>query len=99
MTNLQKALELIKKYTSKQKSGNGDWVNSVILPQYAKKAVEIASKTDWFYPSKNEFPKNGEEVWVSKFNPIRRNKEMGFDVDDKDFWIKYIEAWCYLPTL
>ena len=92
-TNLQKAKDLINN------SKNRDFHTDKISVLNAILSCEVAAKTDWFYPSKNEFPKDGEKVWVSKFNPIRKNKEMGFDAGDKDFWIKYIEAWCYLPTL
>ena len=111
MTNKEKALELIRKYTTKQKSGNGDLYDSVILLQYAKKAVDLASKTNWFYPSKNEFPQKTEEVIVCFINTAGEQKTSAvYDKDDNLFYDNYdnefkdsyrndtIIKWCYLPA-
>jgi len=92
--------------TNKDKALNK--LNSVILipdDDYmvflddAKKCINIASKPDWFYPSKGEFPENYMEVWVEYIddNKIRTNLK-NFYISDKDWWINNIKAWTYLPT-
>jgi len=106
MTNKAKALELIKKYTSIQKSGNGDWINSVILAQYAKKAVELAAEPDWHdvkenLPEKNkivlcQLQQGSMSGWTNCGQRIGYVKESGMWSCNGD--LIRVSHWMHLPN-
>ena len=92
MNNLQKAIELLDNISDFKSENIG----------IVYKALELASKTDWFYPSKNEFPKNGEMVYLALSNGSY--KQQLFDANDKntvDYFknTTYVKAWTYLPSM
>ncbi len=95
-TNLEKAKDLI--YNSKNRDLHTDKINvlSAIL------SCEVAAKTNWFYPSKNEFPKTGEMVYLALSNGSYKNQLFDeFDKPTVDYFKNefYVKAWCYMPTL
>lgn len=94
MTNKEKALELIDVKT--EKSLSTGWL---ISNSDAIRAVELASKPDWFHPNKGEFPNDGELI-------LEVSNTIGDDIpdshqyydEDKTLFLEECKAWCYLPT-
>lgn len=101
-TNLNDAHQLLNENSTVYDNQLTGFENMCKFYSIAKQAVEIASKTDWFYPSKNELPKTGEMVYLALSNGSY--KQQLFDEYDKttvDYFKDefYVKAWCYLPTL
>jgi len=78
-----------------------------VHPYIAKDAIELASKPDWFYPSKGEKPKEEEFeilVKIKDYEHIKSAKDMRHsdyydlivDEQHKYNW-EDIEAWMYMP--
>lgn len=95
-TNKQKALELIN---SKMADSNDLNHNQMINTSLATSAVIIASKPDWFYPDKGEFPELYEFFVNQDGEPCEmraENRYLSFNTNQIGN-INNIKAWTYLP--
>ena len=62
----------------------------------------IREKKRWFYPSKNEFPKTGEMVYIALNNGSYKQQLFDeFDKNTVDYFkdTNYVKAWTYLPSI
>ncbi len=70
-----------------------------ILTNVIQKLIELASKPNWYYPSRGEFPKKGDRVII-----VRKKREgtlkdiyrYAGEFDNTD-WINIVIAWTHLP--
>lgn len=93
-TNKEKALKHINQFTVT--GGNVPTVH----PYIAKEAVELASKPDWYYPEKGEFPEiNNWICVVDETGEVEPHKYrvMNKEFIDDNFNGGYYIAWTYLP--
>ena len=94
MNNKDKALELINE--DKWEA----FEECVIVNEHnlVKKAIELAAKPDWYYPSKGEFPDTNKSViTIKEFPGITEESLTTFKDCEKDYWLEYVKAWTYLP--
>lgn len=74
---------------------------SVLITEALNKAVELLERSRWYYPEKNEFPKNGEKVLiVERGNGLRwlaTRHEEAVECDPKEgryvWWIEPINEY------
>lgn len=61
--------------------------------------IELASKTDWKYPEKNEFPES-ERIILAYSKSKKIVKPIFYSIDEGTrLWLKLnFEAWCELPN-
>lgn len=89
MTNKEKALNMLVDSFAYQSE----------LGEEVKKAIKLASKPDWFHPSKGEFPNDGELI-------LEVSNTIGDDIpdlhkyydEDKTLFLEECKVWCYLPV-
>ena len=102
MSNLNDAHQLLNENSTVYDNQLTGFENMCKLYAIAKNAVEIASKSDWKYPNKNELPKNGEMVYLALTNgSYKMSLFDGLDKPTLNYFKNesYIKAWCYLPVL
>jgi hypothetical protein len=100
-TNKEKALEWYKNPdNTTDKFINTGLGTHEIVELMVKEVIEIASKPDWYYPEKGEYPDKGTQKILVKYKYESEIQEFIFiDLTDnfKDFLRTKIEMWTYLP--
>ena len=101
-TNKEKSLNMLIDYS---KCFNGENLHKgceYVSFQKAQRSIELASKPDWYYPNKGEYPESNRRVVTNEELVVTYNKEIGE-------WLEYLDgslvydknkqplAWSYLP--
>lgn len=100
VTNKERALDYLINNSKNHKDNNLHEGCEYISLQKAQKVIEIASKPDWYYPEKGEFPKLNEWlIIVEKDNEVlpvhyRNGNKQAIDTCFEE---NFYKAWTYLP--
>lgn len=102
-TNIEKAIDCLKDTFD---NATGHYIQNpseiLVTHENALEAIKIASKTNWYYPSKGEFPKHNDYIVVIDFDN-NEGTEIYWEYDKKDIeqdridWAKDVKTWAYLP--
>lgn len=98
MTNKEKALELIKAETYEADCSEMSSFETVDK-ETIQEAIDLASKSDWYYPSRNELPDSGEYFVTNEGLPAKMldNDKYKCLVTNSIGSIYSVDTWVYLP--
>ena len=59
----------------------------------AKEAIIISSKTNWYYPSKKQYPEFNKKVYCE----MKSGEMIIKQYNPNENWKKIVKCWSYLP--